>query len=295
MKVFVTGVRGFIGGRLAKRLHDAGHCVSGSGSSPRREHEIAPWLVHYRTTPLAADPDPRQLEGHDWVIHCAHSPGPGQERLNIAGTRRMTSAARAAGVHQQVFLSSFSAREDATHGYGFVKHELEQHFASAGWVVVRPGLVLGDGGLFRRLVGVVRRFPVIPVPGGGRRPVPVVGIADFLQATCHIVETDAPGSFSLCYETRPPLVELLDLVAQSLHRGRLFLSLPDKVVRVGLALASLCGLRLGVDAGNLAGYASGCEVRHVSRLAELLPEHSSVQSAVSAAVDEVVHGRRGAT
>ena len=220
MRVFVTGINGFVARRFARALRDAGHEVRGTVRALDRLPtdlagiEAVEWRLD-RPLPAAA------MRGCDVAVHAAYSPDRNANETNLAGTRTALAAARSAGVGRQVFLSSFSATPDATSTYGRMKHELEQEFGGEGMSIVRPGLVAGPGGMFAKMVGSVRRLPVVPLPGGGRRPVPLIGSDDLASCLLQIVTADrAPASINLCYAERPPLRELLRTIAHALNKPK---------------------------------------------------------------------------
>src|SRR5262245_18175416 len=95
------------------------------------------------------DPIPvTALDGVDVVIHTAHDFTPSAINTNVKGTLAMEGAAAIAGVERQILISSLSARPDAISEYGRSKLMQEEHFIRNNHTIVRPGTVLGIGGLF---------------------------------------------------------------------------------------------------------------------------------------------------
>src|SRR6185437_10369822 len=125
MRIFITGVSGYLGSSLAQYLTAQGHTISGSS----------------RRTP--ANPDRADI-----VIHAAHDFTRGAMDRNLELTHAAFASAKKCGVKRQIFLSSYSARADAESEYGQTKYRLEQTFLDAGETVLRLGLVIGNGGLF---------------------------------------------------------------------------------------------------------------------------------------------------
>ncbi len=126
-------------------------------------------------------------------------------RVNVEGTRAVLSAARAAGVHHVVFMSSVKANGDNREApytesdasrpadpYGRSKLEAEEVVRTAGagvaWTIVRPPLVYGPGvaGNFRRLLRLADTARRWPLPLGGidnqRSMVFVDNLADAVSA-----------------------------------------------------------------------------------------------------------------
>lgn len=199
MKVVVTGVSGFVGGRLAERLVDDGHRVSGMirRGGGRMPPSLGARIERIGFDDLATDARlAEKLEGADIVIHLAarvhvmdddaDDPLSAFREVNVAGTQRLAAAAAAAGVNRFVYVSSIKVNGERTRGrpfssedppapvdpYGISKAEAEQALRDAcdgtatQFVIVRPPLVYGAGvkGNFDRLIGLVRRG--LPLPFG---------------------------------------------------------------------------------------------------------------------------------
>jgi UDP-glucuronate 4-epimerase len=137
MKVLVTGIAGFIGSHLGRRLLDEGHEVTGLDSfdsylygAAAKERNAAALGTHPRLRLVRGDVcDGRLLRdllaGVDVVAHLAALAGvrpsladPARyARTNVEGTLQVLEACRAAGVERLVFASSssvYGARPDAT-------------------------------------------------------------------------------------------------------------------------------------------------------------------------------------
>lgn len=116
MKILITGATGFLGGHLADACLREGHAVRAlvrPGADTERLRSL-PGLE------LAVGDlgDPGSLRaaagGQDVVLHSAarvvdHGTHAQFHEANVAGTRRLLTAARAAGAHRFVFVSSPSA------------------------------------------------------------------------------------------------------------------------------------------------------------------------------------------
>ena len=185
MRIFITGVGGFLGGALAAHLAARGHEVRGSRHSEMQ---------------LGGAFDASVFGGMELVIHCAHDFTSGSRRKNVEGTRAWFDAAAALGARLQVLVSSYSARPDADSEYGRTKFEMEGMFHSGVQTILRPGLVIGDGGLYRKQRAALLRMPVVPVIGDGSQPVAVIHIQHFLDAATVVIEGERTGAFNLFYE-----------------------------------------------------------------------------------------------
>ncbi|GAB6124853.1 NAD-dependent epimerase/dehydratase family protein [Humidesulfovibrio idahonensis] len=150
MHVFITGAGGFIGLALTRHFKSLGWRVSGSSHHEAGLAQLTGLVDCAVRLDLSSTPPTALFLGCDAVVHCAYNPAPGSEEQNVRGTCGHFSAAAAAGVPYQLFMSSHSARPDAPGECGRTKYRLEQVFLAAGHAVVRPGLVVGEGGLYAK-------------------------------------------------------------------------------------------------------------------------------------------------
>ena len=162
MKVFLTGVTGYLARSIAAHLLVAGHRVAGSS----RRTVTMPGIDIVRAA-LGDQIQSTVFRDCDVIIHAAHDFERGSMKRNIEGTLAMRDAAARAGVRQQIFLTSYSARPDAESEYGRTKYSIEQLFSDSASVALRLGLVIGNGGLFAWQRALLLRTPVVPLIGAG--------------------------------------------------------------------------------------------------------------------------------
>ena len=270
MNVFIIGVAGYLGSRLADHFEGLGLTVAGSsrsasGASGRR-------VCHVE---LGEPVIPAIFEGSSVVIHAAHDLGRGAMDRNIGGTRACLAAARAAGVQAQVFLSSYAARPDALSEYGRTKHRIEQTFLEGGETVLRPGLVVGNGGLFGRQRRALLRTPVVPLVGDGNTPVALIALGHFLAAVEAVVLGGKPGAYSLFYDERPTLREFVRAVRRHAGHRSMLLPVPARLAIAVLRGARALGIRVPADPDQIASLQSNRTSPWRSDLPALLPARKS--------------------
>src|ERR1043166_5897593 len=93
VKIFITGLNGFIAGRLATHLSASGHDVTGSSRAPSRVSGARIWA-------LGEPVGDEMLHGVDVLIHCAHDFTRGAGHATVDGTLALANAARRAGVRR---------------------------------------------------------------------------------------------------------------------------------------------------------------------------------------------------
>lgn len=284
MTVLVTGVTGFLGSQVAAALAVRGCRVVGA-TSTARGLEIptvgAARKVFFRLEePVAPD----IVDGVDTIVHCAWNARPDRANENLAGTRRLVEAAEGAGVGHQIFVSTVSAHREAVSAYGKSKLAAQEYMLARGHACVRPGLVVGPGGIFQRLADVVTRSPVVPLVDGGRNEVPVVALEDLQCALVHIVEHRTTGLFNLF---NPAPVSLRDVVLEicAVRRTRPLLIPVPSTLLLGVAIVTeRLGLALPFDAENLKGWKANLNRRDPSDLLAFVPAPATLAQMVRAAI-----------
>lgn len=230
MKVFITGINGYLGRSFSSYWQTRGHRVSGSARRPVEIPGVSRITVMHLGDPF----DEGVFEGVDVLLHAAHDFTPGARERNLGGTQAWFDAAARRGVARQIFLSSHSSRPDAVSEYGRTKYQLERMFVDAGHSVLCPGLVVGNGGLLARQRGALLRTPIVPVIGKGDDPVALIGIDHFLDAANAVMEGNRTGVFRLFYEKQPNTREFVRAIKANAGQRALFLPIS---ISVAVALA----------------------------------------------------------
>ncbi|HET6879654.1 MAG TPA: NAD(P)-dependent oxidoreductase [Pirellulales bacterium] len=288
--VAVTGATGLIGRHLCRRLSNQGWRVRGLVRDPER---LSPGTgVEYFRCDLPDQLDPAGLEGADVLIHAAYATR-NQEpddarRVNELGSQRLFELARRQGVGQIVFLSSFSSRPDALSYYGRSKYAVEGLLDRDRDLALRAGLVLAaDGGLFCRIVRMLRRARLVPLVGGSRI-VQTLHIADLCHVCQRAIEGKVTGLLHAAEPRGEAFHDLLRLVLQHLRRRCVLLPVPFAPVWAGLRLAERLGVRLGVNSDNLLGIQALRPIRVEEDLARLGVEVRPSAKSVAALMGELI-------
>jgi nucleoside-diphosphate-sugar epimerase len=263
MKVFITGVGGFLGSNLAGALEERGHEVRG---------------VRIR---LGEPVDAAVFEDADTIVHCAHDFSPGAMGRNVGGSQLLFDAGK--GRHR-IFVSSHSAREDAAGEYGISKYRIERIFLAGGETVVRPGLVIGSGGVFGRQLRTIRKLRIIPLVDGGRDAVAVLAIADFREAMVNLIESGQRSAYNLFNETMPSMREIVDTVLRLEGRRALVAPLPYALTLAAVSAAERLKVPLPFNAESLRTLKLNRRPVHESDLRKLVSRETRVEEAIARAL-----------
>lgn len=175
MKYFITGATGFIGGRVARQLVEAGHDVVALVRTPAKAQELAALGVHLHPGDITDRESMREpMTGVDGLFHLAAWYEVGvrdsskAEQINVVGTRNVLELMHELGIPKGVYTSTVGVFSD-THGklvdetYRYQPHgpwiseyertkwlahyEVAEPLARAGLplVIVQPGVVYGPG------------------------------------------------------------------------------------------------------------------------------------------------------
>lgn len=211
----------------------------------------APGVVVRRYSLGAEAPD---LDGVGTLVHCAFAPRVSAREdaiaTNVEGTLAIFRAARERAI-RFVFMSSINAVADVDSAYARQKRAIEERLG-ADALVLRPGLVAGDGGLFAIVVAATRRA-IVPLIDGGRQAVQLVGIDDLYDALRLALEADLSGPHNLV--AAPPLTlrTIVATLLQAQHRRALLLDVPYAAAFAAASIAERCGVALPVTTESLRG------------------------------------------
>lgn len=172
MKYFITGATGFIGGRLARQLREAGHEVIAVVRNPARAENLAQLGVTLHRGDVTEKESMRvPMTGVDGVFHVAgwYKVGVRDKSqayaINVEGTRNVLELVKELNIPKGVYTSTLAVNSD-THGvevdetYHFTgkhisvydqtkaeAHDIAVKMMKQGLplVIVQPGLVYGPG------------------------------------------------------------------------------------------------------------------------------------------------------
>ncbi len=197
--IFLTGGTGFVGARLAPRLAERGASVRCLVRDPQRARALAELGFELVTGDLRAPERFRgALDGCRSVIHLASALGADaahMDAVNRRGTEALVGMAQQAGASRFVYVGSHGARPNPRLPYAYSEWRAEQAVAGSAldWLVLRPTVVVGRGDPFTGgLVRMLRRWPAVVLPDGGRLRVQPIWVEDLAHCLLAGLSNDAP-------------------------------------------------------------------------------------------------------
>ncbi len=253
LTVAITGANGFIGSYLVDYFLTRDWQVRALVRTPRLEPRPDLSVELFDLASPNYFPD---LAGCDALIHCAYVKKQSDNHagnINLDSTRYLYELAKGAGVKKFIFFSSLSAHEHAVSEYGKTKLAIEKILDPRNDLILKPGLVLGHGGLFGSILRMIRSLPILPLVDGGSQPLQAVDIEDLAKCVEVGIHKDISGIHTLIADNDFTLHDMAELIRKRLNRRMLFLSLPYGLVNFGFTLTEALHIRLPVSKENLLG------------------------------------------
>jgi uncharacterized protein YbjT (DUF2867 family) len=227
VKVLVTGGSGFLGGYVLREATSRGHhCVALARNQP-----AAVAVSRAGARPLTGDlDDARGLADAFAAADC-------ELLINLASlgfghAPAIVAAAEQSGVGRAVFVSTTAITTRLPAASKTFRLDAEQRIRASAlsWTILRPTMIYGAAGdrNLSRLLAVLGRTPVLPVPGGGARLQQPVHVADLAAAVLSAAER--PAAAFRTYDVAGPepltFAELLRLSAAAVASTTRFVPVP---------------------------------------------------------------------
>jgi uncharacterized protein YbjT (DUF2867 family) len=244
--VSVFGGTGFLGRRLVRRLAAEGATVRVAVRHPDRARSALREADSDRITALRADVRDQTsvaaaVAGADAVVNAVSAyvekGGVTFEAVHERGAATIAREAAAAGVPRLVLVSGIGADPESRSPYIRARGRGERVVREAfpGVTIVRPGAMFGPGdALFGTLADLARRFPMLPLIGGGRTRLQPAYVQDVAEAIARILAD--PATAGRTYELAGPIVytlrELVQMILRLVERRRPLLPVPFALAKI---------------------------------------------------------------
>ena len=227
MKLLVTGGSGFLGGYVLDEAARRGHHCVALARSDAAAHIVADRGAEPARCDLG-DPaglgDVFAAARCDVLVNLA-SLGFGHAPAIMAG-------ARVAGIGRGVFISTTAVTTSLPARRKQIRLGAEQLIRESGlkWTILRPTMIYGAPGdrNLSRLLTLLHRVPLLPVPGRGRHLQQPVHVADLAGAVLAAVER--PAAAGTIYDVAGPapltFADLLRISARTVGSRARFVPVP---------------------------------------------------------------------
>lgn len=253
--IVITGANGFVGTELVALYAKKGWNVRALVRNPDRFKNSK--QVKYFAYNMGDQPDTAIFKGADYLVHAAYvkesRTTPNAYELNVEGTRQLLEASRKAKLKKNIFMSSMSAQPDAVSTYGKQKFDIEKMFNTKKDVVIRSGLVVGNGGLLSEIAQFIKTKHVAPLIDGGNQPLQTVAVYDLVRVIDRMIEQDVDSTFTIAEPTPITYRNLYKLIARKQGSALLLVPVPFWMPLLAIRLIHLLHLPLKITEDNLQG------------------------------------------
>jgi len=201
MDILVTGITGYVGSRLAPRLHRDGHTVRGFVRRPPAAELGCPIVSGDAVTGAGLD---AALDGIDvayYLIHSMEASSAGAFRARErAAAENFAGAAVAAGVQRIVYLGGLAPASGRLSAHLASRLAVERILLGAvpASVAFRASIVIGAGSRsFRFLVRLVERLPVLAIPAWRTHRTAPIDERDAIEMLARAASAETVGGEAL--------------------------------------------------------------------------------------------------
>jgi uncharacterized protein YbjT (DUF2867 family) len=226
LKLMVTGGSGFLGGYVLREAARRGHQTVALA----RSETAGAAVTALGARPVTGDlDDPRSVAnafakaGCDVLVNLAS--------LGFGHGLGIVAAAELAGISRAVFVSTTAVTTTLAARSRQVRLAAEQQVRESAldWTILRPTMIYGDASdrNLSRLLLLLRRTPVLPVPGGGhlQQPVHVADVADAVLAAAQCLAA-AGHTYDVAGPEPLTFTELLRISARAVASRTRFVPVP---------------------------------------------------------------------
>jgi nucleoside-diphosphate-sugar epimerase len=225
-KIVISGANGFIGNYLTEYLANKGYEIYGL---VHHLYKAPHKNITYRAFDLNSFGSDVIPTGTDIIIHTAYIPNEKlltTEDINYKATKRLYDFGKRKGVKLFIFLSSFSAGETAISEYGKSKFKTSKLFDLKNSLVIEPGLVIGDGGLHKRISDIIKQNSIIPLIGNGAQVLQYITIEDLTQVIEKSIENNITGKYRIAANESILMKDFYNTIAKKHNKKIRFIPIP---------------------------------------------------------------------
>jgi nucleoside-diphosphate-sugar epimerase len=273
--VIITGANGFIGSELLGYFSRKGyHVIALARSKPAVMPENSVY-VKYSLEDTAVDET--VFEKADYIIHCAYVKySPKQKNadtINLEGTRKLLEYSRKYKLKKFVFFSSFSAHPEALNHYGRTKLAIEKILDKSKDLILRPGLVIGNGGLYKAIQDIVSKNKFVPLLGGGMQAVQTIDINDLSLIIQKGMENDISGIYTVAEQEAITMKTLYKAIVGKTGAKKIFIHFPYWCAELLISLAGITRINISISKENISGLkkSRSYDIREMSEVFGMTP------------------------
>ncbi len=234
-RIFVTGAAGFVGSHLVPALLDAGFEVTAL-IRLKKESKTLPDNVQIIVADLSETEQwQKELKGQDILVHLAAEISSKDssmfEKNNVVATANLIKAAQKAKIKKIIHFSSAAVTSIRKDFYAQSKEDQEKIIVDSkiNYLILRPSMIYGPGDNknIGWLINIVKRFPVIPLPGGGNFGRQPIFVDDIVKIVLKLIESNYHNKiFEIHGYEFVSMSKMVRVIVKRLKTPKLILSTP---------------------------------------------------------------------
>lgn len=224
--VAITGANGFIGKALIQALVEDNYNVIALVHNMPNERTIG---VQYHLFNLGESIEHLKLLKIDVLIHLAFEfkQTDKKDDVNLSTAKSLKKLP----IQHFIFVSSFAVVPPITNSYyGRCKAEMENLFEND--LIIRPGLVLGNGGLFGKIYTQLKKSRVTPLINGGTQLIYTISLEDLIRTLLIAVKNRSKGLWHVAHNKPITFRQLTTIIANKFGIKPIYIPIPVKLLRI---------------------------------------------------------------
>lgn len=284
LKIGITGASGFVGKHLVSSLNNLQFDIVAfqrqSNSDPGYHNAVS-----IRPFKLGETLRQEQFSDIDFIIHLAFEFKP---KRNDSDDENLVSASELVSLNKPIlFVSSFSAIPPSfSTYYGRTKEKIEDIFR--GHCILRPGLVIGNGGLFKSIWKQLTLHSVLPILSKGEQPLQLIHIEDLCACIQKCILDYKPNTYHLAHPQHISYKEFIQGMAMAMKRRIWLVPLPIWLVRFMFKVNSYFKL-ISLNEDNLIGLLESKQINTMPDYQRFNSEWKDPYEAIRCAIREITH------
>ena len=266
--IFITGISGYIGGRLLERLKclslDRIYCLYRNTSDINCSLKNANEFIPVQGSVEDVNTYSHYLPQCDTVVHLAAQTGKASReeyfKVNSIGTELLVSQCQKMGVKKILYVSTIAVNYQNKEHYYYAQSkergELAVLESGINYTIVRPTIVIGENSPNWKGLESLAKAPVIPLFGRINTQIQPIYVDDLIANLIHILDNDKFDNFII--ELGGPDRITFEAFLRNIHyehygKNAVVLKLPHIMLQNALSFIEKFNItKLPITAGQLS-------------------------------------------